>query len=216
MSFISLFNKLEEARRGESPIQYFERIKGSEGPARLKKYPDKHGYSIGYGHFIRKGENFDKGINMQQAWKLYADDTREKINFLKGDLGKDLWGRLPFSVKQALVDLDYRGDYRKKPDARGKEYKWVKLFKKGKFLEAAEELRDHDEARKSRGIRKRIDRNAKDIADWGIALKEKQEKLDASTQTEPFFRMRSRMDPALPTDPFQGFRESVFRSFSKK
>ena len=120
-------------------------------------------------------------------------------------------------MKEALVDLDYRGDYRKpKEDSRGKEYKWVTLFKQGKFLQAAEELRDHDEARKSRGIRKRIDRNAKSIADWGMALKEKQEKLDASTQTEPFFRMRSKMGPALPKDPFQGFRETIYRAYPKK
>ena len=194
MSFKSITSKIEEAAAGESPIQFFERIKGSEGPARLKKYPDKGGYSIGYGHFLKKGENFDKGITLQQAWKLYSDDTREKINFLKGDLGKDIWGRLPFSVKQALVDLDYRGDYRKpKPDAGGREYNWVKLFKKGKFLEAAEELREHDEARKSRGIRKRIDRNAKDIADWGIASNEKRAKLDAAVPKDPFHRYMQRI-----------------------
>lgn len=50
-------------------------IAGYEGK-RLQKYRDAGGYSIGYGHFIKPGENFDSGISNETALRLLAQDTK--------------------------------------------------------------------------------------------------------------------------------------------
>lgn len=161
-----------------NPDHYFDYIKGSEG-LHLKKYWDKRGWSIGYGHFLRKGENFDEGITKEKAMDLYRSDTTEKIDYLRGNLGEKAWGRLPRKVKGALIDLDYRGDYRGSP-------KFQKLFKQGKYVEAASELEDHKEAKKSKGVGKRIARNANVIRDFGLRLSEYNEQLEKETPKEPF------------------------------
>lgn len=44
---------------------------------RLQPYPDAGGYSIGFGHHIRPGENFSGGIDNATAIRLLAEDTRD-------------------------------------------------------------------------------------------------------------------------------------------
>ena len=49
-------------------------IKREEGK-KLTKYRDASGFSIGYGHFIKPGENFDGGISEAKAEQLLVQDT---------------------------------------------------------------------------------------------------------------------------------------------
>jgi GH24 family phage-related lysozyme (muramidase) len=51
-------------------------IAGYEGK-RLRQYKDAGGFSIGYGHRIRPGEDFSGGISNQRAMELLAKDTLE-------------------------------------------------------------------------------------------------------------------------------------------
>jgi len=162
----------------DNPEHYFDYISSSEG-LHLKKYFDKRGWSIGYGHFIREGEHFDKGISKEKAMELYRSDTTEKLNYVKKDIGKKEWDRLPRKVKGALVDLDYRGDYRGSTNFK-------RLFKEGKYIEAATELEVHEEARQNKGIAKRIARNADVIRSFGINLKDYNEQLKQEGPKEPF------------------------------
>lgn len=54
-----------------------QQIKNHEG-RRLYKYKDAVGlWTIGYGHLIKKGENFDKGITEDQAILLLKQDIAE-------------------------------------------------------------------------------------------------------------------------------------------
>lgn len=50
----------------------------------LKIYPDPNGYdTIGYGHKILDGENFENGITEEEAAALFKKDAAEKINSIK-------------------------------------------------------------------------------------------------------------------------------------
>ena len=111
--------------------------------------------------------------------ELYRSDTTEKLNYVKKDIGKKEWDRLPRKVKGALVDLDYRGDYRGSTNFK-------RLFKEGKYIEAATELEVHEEARQNKGIAKRIARNADVIRSFGINLKDYNEQLKQEGPKEPF------------------------------
>lgn len=57
---------------------------------KLAKYKDSNGYSIGWGHKIKKGENYNK-ISQQQADKLFIKDiewVNDAINRLLKPVGK--------------------------------------------------------------------------------------------------------------------------------
>ncbi|MGE4312803.1 MAG: glycoside hydrolase family protein [Pseudobdellovibrionaceae bacterium] len=43
-------------------------------------YRDAHGHSIGYGHFIRPGENFSGGISRERAEQLLRQDVGQAYN----------------------------------------------------------------------------------------------------------------------------------------
>lgn len=53
-------------------LKMLERLEG----LKLARYPDGAGYSIGYGHFIRPGENLTT-ITMGQARELLENDVRQ-------------------------------------------------------------------------------------------------------------------------------------------
>jgi lysozyme len=47
----------------------------------VKVYKDSAGYpTIGYGHLIKSGEDFSKGITLQQASQLLAQDTKTAVD----------------------------------------------------------------------------------------------------------------------------------------
>lgn len=70
---------------------------------RLKMYPDAGGYSIGFGHHVRPGEDFAAGIDNKTALRLLAQDTAEAMKSVR-DLVK-----VPLSQNQmsALADFVY-------------------------------------------------------------------------------------------------------------
>lgn len=59
--------------------------------------------TIGYGHLIKKGEDFSKGLTLAQAQKLYADDAS---NFV-ANVNKALKVGLSQNQFDALVDLAF-------------------------------------------------------------------------------------------------------------
>lgn len=55
-------------------------IKQREGGFQQFKYPDAKGYSIGYGHFIKPGENYDAGITEEYGSYLLMMDVQIAID----------------------------------------------------------------------------------------------------------------------------------------
>lgn len=52
-------------------------LKKEEGGARLKRYKDGNGYSIGYGHFIKPEEGYlNSGITQEKAEELLKQDLK--------------------------------------------------------------------------------------------------------------------------------------------
>tara|TARA_Y100000401_G_scaffold67738_1_gene54264 strand:+ start:959 stop:1498 length:540 start_codon:yes stop_codon:yes gene_type:complete len=148
---------------------YYSYIKANEG-LRLKKYKDSEGNpTIGIGHLIKKGEKLNE-ITEAKAKQLFNVDIKEKIDYVKNDIDKDLgkgaFDAFPNPIKISLIDLDFRGDYRQSPKAIG-------LFKEGKYYAAAKELLNNDDYRKSlkqgTGIAPRMERNIKPWVDLGNA-----------------------------------------------
>jgi GH24 family phage-related lysozyme (muramidase) len=69
----------------------------------LKKYWDRKGYSIGYGHFIQAGENFDKGITASDALQLLFKDVDKS----KGLVAKLLHGKANSAQLAAFTDFAF-------------------------------------------------------------------------------------------------------------
>lgn len=79
-------------------------LKDLEGGLRLKPYPDAKGYSIGYGHYIKKGEDhLMDGITKKQADELFSNDVKEVVDSLNKAI------KVPLNPDQqdALVVLGY-------------------------------------------------------------------------------------------------------------
>jgi lysozyme len=78
-------------------------IKRHEG-YRDKVYKDSAGYpTIGYGHLIKKGENFDKGITEQKAAELLSQDTKSVVDAVNAKVSSKL-SQVKFD---ALVDFAF-------------------------------------------------------------------------------------------------------------
>lgn len=60
----------------EGDKDYQTRV-GSFKDGRFYPYKDAHGQSIGYGHFIKPTENFDRGITEKQAEELLMSDVQQ-------------------------------------------------------------------------------------------------------------------------------------------
>ena len=80
-----------------------EFIKRHEGYSD-KVYKDAAGNAtIGYGHLIKQGENFDKGITKEKATELLAQDTKTAVDAVNAKLT----GKTSQSKFDALVDFTY-------------------------------------------------------------------------------------------------------------
>ena len=104
---------------------------------RLTKYPDGDGFSIGYGHQIKEGENFDEGITEDKAEELFEQDLKTAMIDAK-KLAKDGWKDLDRNEKHVLIEASYVLGRTK---FRGFDEFW-KAFKKKDFRQAAFELID--------------------------------------------------------------------------
>ena len=80
------------------------RIKKNEGLS-LQPYADAGGYSIGYGHFIKPGEEaLMNGITKEQAEALFARDFEIHRNAATRIPG---FSEAPRTVQDALIDMTY-------------------------------------------------------------------------------------------------------------
>lgn len=107
-----------------------DRIKKNEGLF-LKPYRDAGGYSIGYGHFIKPGEeSLMQGITKEQAEALFAKDFETHKN---AAMGIPSFSEHPKYVQDALIDMTYNmgpGWYKSWPNTikklQAKDYAGVK------------------------------------------------------------------------------------------
>ena len=97
-----------------------DRIKKSEGLS-LKAYPDAGGYSIGYGHFIKPGEEaLMQGITKEQAEALFAKDFETHKS---AAMNIPSFNEHPKYVQDTLIDMTYNmgaGWYKKWPETMKK------------------------------------------------------------------------------------------------
>jgi len=120
----------------------------------LTAYPDKDGYSIGYGRFgAKEGDT----ITQEQADEYLEEDINKRIDVINRNIpGFD---DMPLKARQNMLGSWYRGSLSGSP-------KTIRLINEGKFDEASKEFLDNDEYRDSDtapGIRKRMQATAKSI-----------------------------------------------------
>lgn len=110
-----------------------EYIKIHEG-LRLKKYKDTVGkWTIGYGHLITIGENYDT-ITKQKADEIFEGDFQKHYEQAKRFPG---FSKLPFQKQTVIIDMCFNmgGDfYLKFP-------KFTKYMTEGNYKAAAQEIR---------------------------------------------------------------------------
>ena len=112
-------------------------IKKNEG-LRLKPYLDSEKVpTVGYGHKIKKGENFDDGITHAEAEALFEQDLKIAMTDAK-KLAGDEWSKLDRDKKHVLVEASFVLGRTK---FTGFEEFW-KAFKKNDIRAAALELID--------------------------------------------------------------------------
>ena len=142
-------------------------IKGHEG-TELKPYKDTSGnLTVGSGHLFKEGEPVVEKTQPESD-ALLDEDVRTHIEKTK-DLFPD-YDKFPISVKKALVDGRFRGDYTS-------EHKTTQLINRGDFLSASNEYINRQDYRESKasegkpnaftGVYKRLDENAKLLKDYG-------------------------------------------------
>jgi len=88
-------------------------IKSHEG-LRLKPYKDTRGLpTVGYGHLIKKGEDYSKGLTQQQANELFDRDFEHHLAQARTTPG---WDKASPQQRHAMVDLAYNmgGSWHKK------------------------------------------------------------------------------------------------------
>ena len=96
--------------------------------------------TIAYGHKIRSGEDFSKGITEKYATSLLIKDIDKAIYKIKNVLSIDI-DSLPRYVRQALVNAMFRGELKS-------THKTVNLMNQNKWQEAAKEYINHNEYKK--------------------------------------------------------------------
>ena len=166
---------------------FFDYIAQNEG-LRLKPYKDIKGFgTIGYGHLIKKGEQFT-AITKKKAKELFDQDLKHAISVVKNDIGEMHWGILPDRAQIALADMAFRTDWQKSPVAKGH-------FKEENYFGFVNEYLDSDEYRKSKaegsGIAPRMERNANIIVTLGNA---RQEGWDFNTAVEEGLKLQKAQD----------------------
>lgn len=126
-----------------------EYIKIHEG-LRLKKYKDTVGkWTIGYGHLITIGENYDI-ITKEKADEIFEEDFQKHYEQAKRFPG---FSKLPFQKQTVIIDMCFN---------MGEFYlKWLNFTRhmnEGNFKAAAEDIRNSKYA-------KQVGRRAKDNID---------------------------------------------------
>jgi GH24 family phage-related lysozyme (muramidase) len=102
-----------------------EMIKKNEG-FRENAYKDASGKSIGYGHFIKKGENLTK-ITLDQAEKLFEGDFKTAVDNAQNIPG---FSSLNKKGQAALIDMTYNmGVNWWKGNAKTGKGRWNNLIK---------------------------------------------------------------------------------------
>jgi len=108
-------------------------IKGHEG-LRLEPYKDTRGLpTVGYGHLIKKGEDYSKGMTQQQADELFDRDFEHHLAGARTTPG---WDKASHSQRHAMVDLAYNMG----PSWHKKWPKFSAAAQSGDFEKAAQEL----------------------------------------------------------------------------
>ena len=154
------------------PVEiYGNDIKDPRNKKFLKPYTDDVGiYTIGIGHKIGDGsvaaknnwvKKYGRSISPQFAEKLFDKRLNFHLSRVQ-DIFGDTFNTLTDKQAAVLLDISYRGDLLPGMD-------WVKLLKRGKNIEAANEYLDHKEYKKRKkrgldGVVKRMDRNASILA----------------------------------------------------
>ena len=106
---------------------------------RFYPYKDAHGQSIGYGHFIKPGENFERGITEKQAEELLMSDVKQAAEDAKL-LMRD--NKSQSQESQQLVDVITQMVFQLgKEGTRGFKNMWAAL-KQGDYVKASEEMLD--------------------------------------------------------------------------
>jgi lysozyme len=129
---------LELSQKGMSTVQYYEGL-------RLQPYAEVRGrYAIGYGHHVKQGEDYSKGITKKQADALLRKDLRnasnsvvELVNVPVSQGQYDALVSFVFNVGPSnfagstLLKKLNSGDY----EGAAREFqKWTKAGKPGKTL----------------------------------------------------------------------------------
>lgn len=101
----------------EDFIDYIIRVEGSKkrrGKHYAYKSPEGGAKTIGYGHKIKKGENFSSGLTENQAKLLLESDLTDAAQGVQKSIGKD-WDTLDPKRQQMLVDMQFNlGNVKKK------------------------------------------------------------------------------------------------------
>ena len=75
----------------------------------LKPYADAGGQSIGYGHFIKPGEDYSKGITQEQAAQLYQEDRAKAEVQVRKQIPN--YDNLNKNQQDALIDQAYNAGH---------------------------------------------------------------------------------------------------------
>ncbi len=131
------------AATGESRLhaQIKRDEQGNKGPA-LKPYKDSGGQSIGWGHFIKPGEeHLKKGITREQAEELFKQDVQDATNDLQDNYPK-LWNAAETpNRREALINMMFNMGMGNKDKGFSSFTKSIPLMEQGRWEEAAVNLR---------------------------------------------------------------------------
>jgi GH24 family phage-related lysozyme (muramidase) len=139
-------------------------------------YKDDVGlWTIGIGHLIGNGSDKDKKVFVSKYGNRLTSDQIKTM--FKKDLVKHLnnakskfptqWKNFSPNLQKVLVDISYRGDLFNPKSTQ--DFEFLKSIRNNDFKTAAEQYLDHNEykqrmAKKTDGVVKRMDRNAKIIS----------------------------------------------------
>lgn len=107
--------------------------------------------TIAYGHKMKPGENFSKGLSEDEAVKLLTKDIESVLSALKKKIHN--FNALPKEVQLASLNAAYRGDLGPKTMA---------LLSRNQFALAAKEYLNHEEYKSTsnKGVKRRMEFNA--------------------------------------------------------
>ena len=133
---------------------------GGWNPVKKLWFPyDDHGKpAIGYGHdfdIIKLGQ-FENGISDQKAEEILQDDITTKQQTAKQIIPN--FYKLPTNIQNVIIVGIFRGDIGKHASPKTVDY-----INRGKWKDAANELRDSKDYRKGGGIQKRIESMAQEF-----------------------------------------------------